>query len=103
MTPSHLKVREVPGGAPPAVAKVLQSGNYYDVLGVPRDSEDADIRYTMRRCLLEVLLFMLWLARRRARAQAKPELKGGKSEDRHFPCNTTASASMCLCLAVQAG
>ncbi|GAB4816973.1 hypothetical protein N2152v2_004019 [Parachlorella kessleri] len=48
MTPSHLKVREVPGGAPPAVAKVLQSGNYYDVLGVPRDSEDADIRRARR-------------------------------------------------------
>ena len=41
--PSHLK-QEVPQGAPEAVAKVLSSGNYFEVLGVSSDAGDAEIR-----------------------------------------------------------
>ncbi|PRW59135.1 dnaJ-like protein dnj-5-like [Chlorella sorokiniana] len=43
----HLR-NEVPKGAPEAVARILMAGNYYEVLGVAEDADEAAIRRAKR-------------------------------------------------------
>uniref|UniRef100_A0A1D2A6S0 J domain-containing protein n=3 Tax=Auxenochlorella protothecoides TaxID=3075 RepID=A0A1D2A6S0_AUXPR len=50
--PAHLPALAVPPSTPPAVVAVLRSGNYYEVLQLPRGAGEADVRRAKRAAAL---------------------------------------------------